>query len=148
MADDHACVVCFHEFTIDRESDHQPIVIPCGHTYCLNCCSKLDKCPLCEKKIKKGKRTPNYALISHLSAVHQEVTKEKETANIWKAHLKLKRKQEKTFIMAQQLLTETLEESKLLTFALESQTKRLKKGIEDTQELMDLIELSQLKTQS
>jgi hypothetical protein len=149
MADDRACIVCFHEFTVGRDSEHEPIVIPCGHTYCLDCWSKLEKCPLCEKKIKKRQHTPNYALISNLSATRQfqHETKENEilVGTTLKASYNAKRKQEKSLLKTQQVLLQSMEESRLVAFALEAQTKRLRKGIEETKALIDVLEAHTIK---
>ncbi len=43
--EDRYCEICFSE-TKDTAFD-------CGHVFCRNCSSKLDKCPKCRKKITK-----------------------------------------------------------------------------------------------
>lgn len=49
LANDEECSVCF-EILKKRIA-----LIPCGHTQiCLDCASRLEKCPLCNKEIQKS----------------------------------------------------------------------------------------------
>ena len=58
------CEIC--EIQFDHHS-HKPLcLIPCTHTYCINCINKLirHKCPKCASIIQKA--NPNWSLISLL----------------------------------------------------------------------------------
>ena len=39
------CIICFEVA--------QPFLLECKHSVCYSCYHKIDKCPLCRKKIKK-----------------------------------------------------------------------------------------------
>lgn len=41
----HTCSICCEE-NVDLM-----VLIPCGHTYCNVCCSKIKHCPLCSEQI-------------------------------------------------------------------------------------------------
>jgi hypothetical protein len=43
------CGVCFHEFDV---ADHEPLVLPCGHSFCKSCVEGLPTkhCPNCRKQ--------------------------------------------------------------------------------------------------
>ena len=62
------CDICCEGYNIN---DRKPMtVIPCGHTFCLNCLEELKKCeymcPNDRERITNEK--PNYALLNLLNA--------------------------------------------------------------------------------
>ena len=56
-----SCAVCWR----DLSSIVKPSLLPCGHTYCIECSESLRSCPLCRRKIPTNYRIPtNYSLLS------------------------------------------------------------------------------------
>ena len=45
-----SCTICYNRY--DRHT-HQPTTFGCGHTFCIDCAKKSDKCPFCKYNSKK-----------------------------------------------------------------------------------------------
>ena len=74
-----SCAVCWR----DLSSIVKPSLLPCGHTYCIECTESLRTCPLCRRKIPANYRIPtNYSLLSLIEkneAKHNPETRAQET---------------------------------------------------------------------
>ena len=62
------CLVCFEEYT--EVGDLCPLVLPCGHTYCRRCLSKMSKCAECSRPLPSTiELCPrNIALVRHIAS--------------------------------------------------------------------------------
>lgn len=67
------CVICWRSFS----ATVIPITLICGHSFCQECSTDLNKCPLCRKKLKRGYSRPtNYSLLSLLNRIELQDKKE------------------------------------------------------------------------
>jgi len=71
-----SCQICFHKFD---HSSLKPYQLSCAHTYCLNCASKLDKCPTCNERIIE--KHQNLALLEFIPELNNNVMKVNEQHN-------------------------------------------------------------------
>ena len=61
------CDVCYTEYNLQ---DHEPRVLPCGHTTCKHCVAQMrashlrTACPHCRQEFDSAKVHPNFALIN------------------------------------------------------------------------------------
>jgi hypothetical protein len=90
------CKICYEDYNI---SINKPmIVVPCCHTFCLNCLNRIklqieDLCPICRNQITLDK--PNYAILELLNPNIVEVNKNlnenilKEETTIEKEKIKI-----------------------------------------------------------
>ena len=73
------CSICWRDFS----SEHVPIIISCGHSFCEECIPGMKTCALCRKRIGLNHSKPrNYSLLSLLdkiSNIRQIETKEQNT---------------------------------------------------------------------
>lgn len=74
-----SCAVCWR----DLSTIIKPALLPCGHTYCIECSESLRTCPLCRRKIPSNYRIPtNFSLLSLIEkneAKWQPETRAQET---------------------------------------------------------------------
>ena len=77
------CDVCYTEYNLQ---DHEPRVLPCGHTTCKHCVAQMrashlnTACPHCRQGFDSAKVHPNFALINVLrERAAQEASKARPT---------------------------------------------------------------------
>lgn len=60
------CAVCWRSFS----QTLIPYSIPCGHSFCSECCNNLVRCPLCRKRLCSNyQRVKNFALLSLIDRI-------------------------------------------------------------------------------
>lgn len=76
------CPICWRTFSTTTI----PYMIPCGHSYCVECSEGLRQCALCRKRLVQGfPRVKNYALASLIDQTGRTVpteTKNQQTQTV------------------------------------------------------------------
>ena len=72
------CGVCWRVYS----QEIVPVALVCGHSFCQQCSSGLNKCPLCRKRFQSGTKPTNYSLLSLVNRVNQVGHKETRDVEI------------------------------------------------------------------
>ena len=63
------CGICSNKY--DRKQ-YQPCTLVCGHTLCIQCAGRLQRCPICQKVSgDKNDRKPNYEMMDLMDKVEE-----------------------------------------------------------------------------